>query len=185
MADSPRPFRIAIAGAVTGIVLFAFGRAATDETDPVIPEKVAIPAIDVDAPLMELGMTKGGDVELPPYEEPETAGWFKHSAVPGDEGATVIIGHVDTRTAPAVFYKLRQLKKGQVVRVARSDGKTVEYKVDSLEQVDKGRFPTKRVYLGEGLRLITCGGSFDWKTREYRDNVIVYASPVRPKRPSA
>ncbi|GII90827.1 class F sortase [Sinosporangium siamense] len=185
MADSSGRRRFVIAAVITGAVLFAVGRTSTDSEDDVVPEQVDIPSIEVDAPLMELGMTKGGDVELPPYEEPKMAGWFKHSAVPGDEGASVIIGHVDTKTEPAVFFKLKQLKKGQIVRVKRSDGKTAEYRVESLEQIDKNKFPTKRVYLGEGLRLITCGGPFDWKSREYRDNVIVYASLVRPVRASA
>jgi LPXTG-site transpeptidase (sortase) family protein len=176
-----RPGRVVLAGAVTGLLLFAFGRGMqTDSTSVanVVPESIDIPSIDVEAPLMKLGLEKNGDVELPPYEKPKVAGWYSGSAVPGEKGASVIIGHVDTKTAPAVFYKLRQLRKGETVKVERSDGKTVTYKVDSIEQVHKDRFPTRRVYVEEGLRLVTCGGKFDFAKGEYLDNIIVYASQV-------
>ncbi|HEX4815737.1 MAG TPA: class F sortase [Nonomuraea sp.] len=170
-----------LAGAATGLVLVAFGNHVQQTTtstpaSDVVPETIDIPSIDVAAPLMKLGLEKNGDVELPPYEKPKMAGWYEGSAVPGEKGASVIIGHVDTKTAPAVFYKLRQLRKGETVKVERSDGKTVTYKVDSIEQVHKDSFPTRRVYLEEGLRLVTCGGKFDYGRGEYVDNIIVYAS---------
>jgi LPXTG-site transpeptidase (sortase) family protein len=173
--------RVVLAGAVTGLVLVAFGKSfgLPQEAAAVVPEKVDIPSLDLEAPLMRLGMTGDGEVELPPYEKPKMAGWFEHSAVPGDKGASVIIGHVDTKTAPAVFYKLRQLRKGQLVKVERSDGKVAQYKVESVEQVSKDRFPTERVYIDDGLKLVTCGGTFDYKKHEYVDNVIVYASMVK------
>ncbi|MFI7698439.1 class F sortase [Nonomuraea sp. NPDC049480] len=177
-----RPGRVVLAGAVTGLLLFAFGKGvqqtASTPVANVIPETLDIPSIDVEAPLMKLGLEKNGDVELPPYEKPKMAGWYTGSAVPGEKGASVIIGHVDTKTAPAVFYKLRQLRKGQTVKVERSDGKTVTYKVDSIEQVHKDSFPTRRVYMEDGLKLVTCGGKFDYARGEYVDNIIVYASQV-------
>ncbi|MEV0350279.1 class F sortase [Nonomuraea sp. NPDC050680] len=174
-----RPGRVVIAGAVTGLVLVAFGRsyqATTKSVGSVVPQSIDIPSIEVEAPLMKLGLSKDGEVELPPYEKPKMAGWYTGSAVPGDKGASVIIGHVDTKTAPAVFFKLRQVRKGEIVKVERSDGKVVKYKVDSVEQVSKHNFPAKRVYIEDGLKLVTCGGKFDYAKGEYDDNIIVYAS---------
>ncbi|MEU7741478.1 class F sortase [Nonomuraea sp. NPDC050022] len=174
-----RPGRVVIAGAVTGLVLVAFGKTYQETTKTagsVVPESIDIPSIEVEAPLMKLGLSKDGEVELPPYEKPKMAGWYTGSAVPGDKGASVIIGHVDTKTAPAVFFKLRQVRKGEIVKVERSDGKVVKYKVDSVEQVSKDHFPAKRVYIEDGLKLVTCGGKFDYAKGEYVDNIIVYAS---------
>ncbi|NRQ33223.1 class F sortase [Nonomuraea sp. NN258] len=174
-----RPGRVVLAGAATGLLLVAFGKTMQNSTPAaasVVPKSIDIPSIDVEAPLMKLGLTKSGEVELPPYEKPKVAGWYTGSAVPGEKGASVIIGHVDTKTAPAVFYKLRQLRKGQTVKVERSDGKVVEYKVDAVEQVSKHDFPAQRVYVEDGLKLVTCGGKFDYAKGEYEDNVIVYAS---------
>ncbi|WP_327087663.1 class F sortase [Nonomuraea sp. NBC_01738] len=171
-----RATRVVLAGAATGLVLVAFGRTVQKAPEAVFPESIGIPSIDVDAPLMKLGLTGDGDIELPPYEKPKVAGWFKNSAVPGDKGASVIVGHVDTKDAPAVFFKLRQLRKGELVEVERSDGKVVKFKVDAVEQVHKSTFPVKKVYVDDGLKLVTCGGKFDYAKGEYDDNVIVYAS---------
>ncbi len=168
-----------MAGIITGLALFAANGHKEDRPAPrssVVPERIDIPALRLKAPLMKLGLSGTGDVELPPFDKPKTAGWYKGSSVPGDAGASVIIGHVDTKTAPAVFYRLRDLREGAVVKVLRSDGKTAEYRVDSVERVPKDDFPAQRVYAEDGLRLITCGGSFDWARHEYRDNIIVYAS---------
>ncbi|WP_090769769.1 class F sortase [Nonomuraea maritima] len=179
-----RPGRVVLAGALTGLALVMFGNSlqqtqkTTTAAKSVVPQSIDIPSIDVTASLMKLSLLKNGEVELPPYEKPELAGWYAGSAVPGEKGASVIIGHVDTKTAPAVFYRLRQLRKGETVKVERSDGKVVKYKVESIEQVHKDHFPTKRVYVDEGLKLVTCGGKFDYAKGEYLDNIIVYASQV-------
>ena len=46
----------------------------------------------------------------------------------------------------------------------------------------KVQFPTDEVY-GDtdhaALRLVTCGGAFDERSRSYTENVIVYASLAR------
>ncbi|HEY9522706.1 MAG TPA: class F sortase [Thermopolyspora sp.] len=184
MAESPRWTRIVLAGALTGAVLFALTDHDKDDRDAaalparVTPQRIDIPSLSLKAPLMKLGLTKAGAVELPPFGKPETAGWYTGSAVPGDSGASVIIGHVDTKTAPAVFYHLRDLRKGAIVRVSRSDGKVAKYQVESIQEVPKTEFPTDRVYTTDGLRLVTCGGAFDWARHQYRDNIIVYASLV-------
>ncbi|MDH2423847.1 class F sortase [Sphaerisporangium sp. TRM90804] len=174
--------KIVVAGFLTGAVMFAITGPEKDAQEPrkvsAVPKRLDIPSLDLRAPLMKLGLTGDGEVELPPYEKPATAGWFQESVVPGETGPSVIIGHVDTKTAPAVFYRLRHVKRGAVVKVLRSDGKVAQYKVDSVEQVAKEEFPAQRVYVDEGLRLVTCGGGFDRANGEYLDNVIVYASPV-------
>ncbi|WP_055482816.1 class F sortase [Sphaerimonospora mesophila] len=177
---------VVVAGIVTGFAMFVLGGPHDDtesaapprRASSVVPERIDIPALKIRAPLMKLGLTDEGDVELPPFDRPSTAGWYTGSAVPGDPGASVIIGHVDTKAAPAVFFRLRDLRAGAVVKVLRSDGRTVSYRVDSVERVPKERFPAERVYTEDGLRLVTCGGDFDWSRHEYRDNVIVYASPA-------
>jgi len=179
--------RIVVAGAITGTLLYAVAGRGRQEDRPepeparvaaVTPERIDIPSLKLRAPLMKLGLTDEGDVELPPFEKPQVAGWFQGSVVPGEKGASVIIGHVDTKEAPAVFYRLREVRKGAEVRITRSDGKVARYRVEKIEQVPKDRFPAERVYTEDGLRLVTCGGAFDWSRHQYRDNIIVYASLI-------
>ncbi|GII88563.1 class F sortase [Sphaerisporangium siamense] len=190
MADTPKWLRIVVAGVVTGAVLYAITGGPGRESEPrrvkaAVPERLDIPSLGLKAPLMKLGLAGDGEVELPPYEKPSTAGWFDQSVVPGDAGPSVIIGHVDTKTAPAVFYRLRELKKGALVKVRRSDGRTAQYRVNAIEQVPKDRFPAERVYADDGLRLVTCGGAFDRRTHEYLDNVIIYTSLIGAPFPDA
>ncbi len=92
----------------------------------------------------------------------------------------MILGHVDTRRdGPAVFYRLARLRPGDSIEVRRRDGRTARFQVDSVERSPRERFPTSRVYGPldyPGLRLVTCGGKFDYQRHEYMDNVMVFAS---------
>src|SRR4051794_14607572 len=109
------------------------------------------------------------------------AGWYKPGPEPGERGPAVIVGHVDSTTGPAVFYELRALRRGDRIRVRRSDGSTVTFRVQRSERWPKSRFPTRRVYgptRGSALRLVTCSGNFDTSTGHYVDNTIVYAHRV-------
>ncbi|MDP9407859.1 MAG: class F sortase, partial [Actinomycetota bacterium] len=153
--------------------------AAGAETSPVPvePTAVRIPSIGVTSPLVDLGLTADGALDVP--EDFDLAGWFELGTVPGDPGPAVVAGHVDSRSGPAVFYRLRELSPGDLVEVDRSDGAVARFRVDRVEQYPKARFPTAAVYgpaPGAQLRLITCGGVFDRSVAHYRDNVVVYAT---------
>jgi LPXTG-site transpeptidase (sortase) family protein len=144
------------------------------------PTRLRIPAIDLSTPPLEqLGRAPDKSIALP--TRPELAGWFKGGPRPGQPGPSVIIGHVDWDHSGAVFFRLREMKPGESVYVDRADGSTQEFKVTQVRQVAKTDFPTADVYapdLESSLRLITCGGQFDYDTHNYLDNVIVFASPV-------
>jgi hypothetical protein len=143
------------------------------------PVRVQIPSIAVDATLINLGLRDDGAMEVPP--DGTQAGWYTGAPAPGELGPAVIVGHVDWGGHPGVFYNLRALKPDDRIVVTREDGTTAEFRVTRLEQFLKSNFPTKMVYRNidhAGLRLITCGGSFDHQTRSYDGNVIVFAELV-------
>jgi sortase (surface protein transpeptidase) len=143
------------------------------------PVRVRVPAIGVDSELMELGLQDDGSLEVPPAGFP--AGWYTGAPMPGDVGPAVMAGHVDWEGSPGVFYDLRSLSAGDEIAVTRADGSTAIFAVVSVEQFPKEAFPTEAVY-GDldhaGLRLITCGGSFDPSERSYTDNIVVFADLV-------
>ena len=146
----------------------------------VIPVRVEVPAIGVDASDLE-PLGRGSDGEMVPPVDFDKAGYYVDGPAAGDPGPAVIAAHVDDRSGPKVFFRLRELTPGDEVRVTRSDGRLVVFRVDAVEQYPKGAFPTAAVYgpqPGSSLRLITCGGSFDRSVRSYRDNIVVYASEV-------
>jgi len=147
-----------------------------------VPVRIRIPSIRVNAPLMKLGLDRRGRLQTPPLSKPGVAGWYVGSASPGQIGPAVVVGHMDTRTGPAVFFRLRRLKPGARIYIDRRDGSTAVFEARKRIRVPKTRFPTDAVYgdIGNaGLRLITCGGAFDHRTRHYRDNIIVFARLVR------
>jgi sortase (surface protein transpeptidase) len=145
-----------------------------------VPARLEIPRIGVAAGLQRLGRAANGTVEVPTGPGKWTmAGWYEGGTRPGDPGSAVILGHVDSKRGPAVFYRLRELRPGDRVEVVRAGGSRVAFTVERVEQYPKRRFPTAEVYyptLRPKLRLVTCGGAFDDATGHYTDNVIVFAS---------
>ncbi|NRQ30483.1 class F sortase [Nonomuraea sp. NN258] len=150
------------------------------------PTAVYIPSIGVSAPLMELGLDAAGAIENPPLGSPNLAGWYRYGPVPGQRGAAVITGHLDTRTGPAVFAALKNVKRGDQIQVLRADRSVAIFVVDRIEHTPKRSFPAKKVYAKlsyPGLRLVTCGGVFDKQAHSYKDNTIVYAHLAAPYYP--
>ena len=140
------------------------------------PVRIAIPAIGVNAPVIKLGRNKDGTAEVP--QSFSDAGWFEPGPEPGEKGAAVILGHVDSRSGPGVFYRLPALRRGDRITVVLRNRKTLQFVVTGMMQAPKDRFPTKLVYRstpGPTLRLVTCGGAFNTGTGHYIDNYIVFA----------
>lgn len=143
-----------------------------------VPKRLRIPAIAVDAPFTPLSIGTSGRLDAPPPNDKNLAGWFKDGVTPGERGAAIVAGHVDTTTGPAVFLQLRFLRPGSSVDITRADGTVATFKVDTVETFSKAKFPDKRVYADTPdaqLRLITCGGNYNKTVKDYEDNVVVFA----------
>ena len=100
---------------------------------------------------------------------------------PGQIGASVIEGHVDSYQGPAVFFRLGALHPGDTIDVTLADGMTAIFRVTGVRQYLKSDFPTRAIYGATdyaALRLITCGGAFDYNTGHYLSSVVVFASLV-------
>jgi LPXTG-site transpeptidase (sortase) family protein len=141
------------------------------------PVELTIPAIGVQTSLIRLGLTAQGTLQVPPTTS--VAGWYTGSPAPGAVGSAVIAGHIDSYRGPGVFYHLAQLRPGEKVYLRRADGTLAEFRVTAVKSFPKDKFPTKAVYGAvpdAQLRLITCGGTFDYTTRSYLSNTVVYAT---------
>jgi Sortase domain len=141
-----------------------------------IPVEVTIPAIGVDSSLEALGLDSDGTLAKP--SQWQVAGWYAGGVRPGDAGPAVIAGHVDSVSGPAVFYRLRELRRGAVVFIREANGARLRFVVDSSVRYPKDRFPSEAVYGPASvpvLRLITCTGDFDWQAKSYVDNLVVTA----------
>jgi LPXTG-site transpeptidase (sortase) family protein len=141
------------------------------------PVSLTIPLIGVSTKLITLGLQSDGSLQVPPTTS--VAGWYTGSPRPGAIGSAIIIGHIDSVKGPGVFFRLDELRRGDQVYVRRADGTMVEFRVTSVEEYLKDRFPTQAVYgptPDAELRLITCGGAFDNATGHYLSNIVVYAT---------
>ncbi|MER6069447.1 class F sortase [Streptomyces sp. NPDC001817] len=145
-----------------------------------VPQRVDIPQLGVTAPVVSRGLDAQGAVDPPPFDQPGVVGWYGAGTAPGARGTALLVGHVDTTTRPAVFYKLSTLKPGETVRVVRSDGQVARFTIDDVRVLPRAGFDAHQAYgphrPGRAeLRLITCGGSFDRATHSYTANVVVSA----------
>jgi hypothetical protein len=144
------------------------------------PWRLTIPAIAVETQLELLGVERDGTLQVP--TDSEVAGWYRLGAKPGNRGPAVIVGHVDSQSGPAVFYRLGTLAPRDVIRVSWKSGASVSFRVYAVREYAKTAFPTRLVYGGTKapeLRLVTCGGPFDAETGHYLDNVVVFARRVQ------
>ncbi|MBB0246785.1 class F sortase, partial [Streptomyces alkaliphilus] len=145
---------------------------------PAKPERISIPEIGVDAPFMPLAIGETGELDPPPHDDKNLVGWFEDGVTPGERGSSIVVGHVDTRTGPAVFVHLNALRPGSTVDIHREDGVVATFEVYAVETFAKADFPDERVYSDTPtaqLRLITCAGTYDRTTRNYEDNLVVFA----------
>jgi sortase (surface protein transpeptidase) len=162
-----------------GWLLVAIGR--PDQPHPLParptgPMTITIPSIGVKAGIVGIGLQADGAMQIP---DPDQVGGYKAGPRPGAPGPAVLIGHLDSRTGPAVFYRLRELHPGDKILIRQRGGPTTKFIVERLERHPKTALPTNRIWPTTSkplLRLITCGGSFNDATRHYRDNLIVYAA---------
>ncbi len=145
-----------------------------------VPVAVDIPSIGVHSRLLHVGVNADGTLQVPSLTtSADEAAWYKYSATPGQIGASVIEGHVDSYQGPAVFFRLGALRPGDTVDVTLADGVTAVFRVTGVREYAKARFPSRAIYgmtNYAALRLITCGGIFDYATGHYLSSTVVFAS---------
>ncbi|GAA1801994.1 class F sortase [Luedemannella flava] len=175
------------AGQLTGLPTLshlwaAHARADADRLHrPSAPSVLLIPEIGVRAEVVPVGLASDGSIAPPRDPRGAAVGWYERGPTPGQSGAAVLVGHVDTRDAPAVFHRLGELRRGELIQVHRRDRHTAAFRVDSVETFPKTAFPVKRIF-GDAsearLVLVTCGGRWVGGETGYADNVVVFARRV-------
>ncbi len=143
------------------------------------PVALAVPALDVEAPVDPVGVRDDGQMAIP--DDVGRVGWYRFGPAPGSGGATVLAGHVDDREQGlGELAALREAEVGTEVLVTDATGGTTRWRVVSREQVDKQALPVDRLFAREGpprLVLVTCGGEFVPERGGYESNVVVVAEP--------
>lgn len=143
------------------------------------PHTLAIPRLGVRVPVVAVGIESGGALALPP--DGSTAVWYRFGPAPGEPGSAVIAAHVDYAGRPGAFFRPDRLRAGDPLEVAFTGAPTRRFVVVAARRYAKPSLPRALVFRASGrplLTLVTCGGTFDARSRHYRANVIVWALPA-------
>jgi hypothetical protein len=150
------------------------------------PTAVSLPGTPHPVPLVPVGVLESRALQLP--DRPSVLGWYAAGAVPGDPvGTAVVAGHIDSAEFGAGPLRgLLDLGSGDLIEITDAAGGTHRYAVTSRTTYRKSDLPPVLFRLDgpPQLALVTCGGAFDRRTRQYADNVVVLAAPVPAAGPS-
>jgi len=129
-----------------------------------IPTRLLIPSIDVNAAVEPVGVLPNADLATPTGSPWNDVGWYKSGPAPGEWGSAVIDGHLDRPGGyPAIFWHLRDVHVGDKVMVIAAQGKTVPFRVTRIVLYPPQDAPLQEIFgntSGIHLNLITCAG--DW-----------------------
>ena len=144
------------------------------------PVHLSLPRLRIDAPVLPVSVDGDGLLGVP--DNPRQLGWWSGSGRPGmPSGSVVIDGHVDSAAlGPGALFRLRQAQPGDEVVLMNAAGGSTPYTVVARHTYAKTSLPVAEVFatdVGHRRVLLTCGGRFDQRTRQYADNIVVYAVP--------
>ena len=135
-----------------------------------------IPALGIDTAVQWVGVDAEGRMDVPSnYTE---VAWYERGPSPGTPGNSVIAGHLDSTTGPAVFYRLEDLQPGDEIITYTQDGQEYRFVVTTSEVYDAVDAPLDRIFgnaIRPQLNLITCDGAFDQSQRQYDKRLVVYS----------
>ena len=133
--------------------------------------------LHINAPIDDVALD-GRVMQVP--QDPRRVGWWTGGAKPGsDHGSVVIVGHINYAGTPGALGVLPSARPGDAVSLVEP-GHTERYRIVAVHSYAKTSGLPSNAFRTSGsaqLVLITCGGSFDASTGNYRDNIVAYAEP--------
>jgi LPXTG-site transpeptidase (sortase) family protein len=143
---------------------------------------LGLPSINVTASVSQLGFERDGRTPAIPYTA-WGVGWYEFTDFPGTPGNAVLSGHVDYLTGePAVFGRLKDVQIGDPLYMVLADGTPVVYIVERHEWVQPHTADVGEIFgitEQEAVTIITCGGQWDARARDYSHRLLVRAFRVR------
>jgi sortase A len=148
--------------------------------ESVVPEKITIPAIDITADIMKVGVNENGEMGVP--ENINEVGWYEPGTKPGGNGNAVLAGHRDGKGMPGAFYRLQDLAAGDTVIIEGEKGKKLTFQVLGVQSYYTNEAPLESIFgyhSDSRLNLITCNGNFDEGAHEYEERLVVYTQLIK------
>jgi hypothetical protein len=151
------------------------------------PNRVEIPRLKEQAPIVKVSTSSNGELEIP--DDPHVVGWWSPGAKPGaKKGTAIFAGHINYSGVTGTLADIGSLNPGDTVLVfGKHHGKKTEirFSVTGVRTYHKTHLPYKQIFdqqVAGRLALVTCGGPFDASTGNYLDNIVAFAVPVSAKR---
>jgi len=154
--------------------------AGTTTTGVLVPARLKVPGLGIDAKVEEVGQRGDGAMGTP--ADFMNVGWWSEGSKPGERGSAVFAGHVNNAlTKPGVFEHLSQIKKGDYITVSDTGGRTLVYEVQEIALYETDRAPLARIFARTGpsqLVLITCEGDWLEEEQSFDKRLVVIARPA-------
>ena len=165
-----------------GIPTIVPGSGAARPMPGVIPIRLVIAAVGINALVEPVGVQPTGDLATPTHHPWDDTGWYDLGPDPGEQGSAVIDGHLDRPGGyPAVFWRLRDVQVGDDVQVKSTAGKVLHFRVTRIAYYTPNQAPLQDIFgnlAGRYLNLITCAG--DWIPSQHQTTLrqVVYTTLV-------
>jgi LPXTG-site transpeptidase (sortase) family protein len=147
-----------------------------------MPRFLEIPSLGIKSRVIRMGVTPEGAIQAP--SNVFDSGWYDGSSKPGEAGASFVDGHVSGFTQPGVFKNIKSLNSGDLISVEMGNATKYQYKVVKIESypadsVDMNKALAPVTPGKQGLNLMTCNGSFDNATNEYKERLVVFTERIQ------
>lgn len=141
------------------------------------PAVIKIPSINVNAPIVYVGLTKTGAMDSP--VGPKEVGWFSPGVLPGDKGSSVMDGHSGWKNnIPAVFDDLYKVKIGDKIYIEDKNGGSITFVVREIKNYDPKADASEVFVSNDGkahINLITCTGFWNTILKSHSERLVVFA----------
>lgn len=128
------------------------------QIEPGQPVRIVIKAIEMDLPLVAVGLDKNRVPIVPRHD----VGWYRHSAMPMQGENIVLWGHVlrfrNARDIPAPFAQVKELTRGDRILLYTADGNVHPYIVGKQIRVTPDQVEYILPQDEERLTLVSCIG---------------------------
>lgn len=141
----------------------------------VVPVRLRIPRIAVDAAVEKVGLTAEGEMGTP--KNTTDVGWFALGPQPGEKGNAVLAGHLDGKHGETgVFADLSRLKRGDTFFIEDNTGLSTAFVVRESRTYAPGYVydvfsPSDNAH----VNLVTCDGVWNGSKKSYTKRLVVFA----------
>ncbi|GAA1388228.1 class F sortase [Luteococcus peritonei] len=152
---------------------------------PIVPTRIQLRSMDVDSPVLSLGLADDGTPETPPYSQPFTVGWYNRGPRPGaTQGKAVLTAHTFSK-GHALGNALAAsdgLKPGAVIAMSDAQGRTLCWTVSGATKVwVKDYDPNSTLIYDDAgapqLAIVICW-DYEKPTRYWASRIVYHAVPL-------